>query len=150
MRRLIVVLLLLALSGCHYQHVTHDPNRAVRDTNNFLKALYIDQNYQRALDLGDNALHKATTVQDLEQLVKTAEANAGKLEELRAESYLQTLGKTMEVFYTAKYHNATLFQCLVLTGDASEGYKVSGVWLKDSPYPEQALRRQFHTKIVVQ
>jgi len=97
MKTTLISLCALALCGCYFQSVRHNPAKAASDTNVFLKALYLDQNYQRAFNLGDDALRKAATADNLEQMAQTAEENAGRLEELKAESYRQTPGRTMEI-----------------------------------------------------
>ena len=149
MRKPFISLWALALFGCYVQSVRHNPAEAVFDTNLFLKTLYVDQNYQRALNLADDALRKAATADNLKQMVQTTEQKAGRLRELKAESYLRTPGKTMELFYIGRYEKGTLYHRLVLAGDASSGYKVSGVWFQDSPYPGHGLRSQFETNIIV-
>ena len=43
----------------------------------------------------------------------------------------------------------TLYHRLVLQGEATSGYRVSGLWYQFDPYPPQTLRRKFETDIPV-
>jgi len=111
--------------------------------------MYLERNYERALSLGDEALRKSSSADNLEHMVDLAEGNCGQLKELKAESYRMTPGATMELFYQGSCAKGSIYYRLVMAGDSVSGYRVSGVWFKDSPYPEDNLRRQFETNIVV-
>ena len=150
MQKVLAPLLGLTLVGCWFQSIKHNPTTAAFATNVFLRALYVERNYERALSLSDEALRKSATADNLAQMVDLAEKNCGALKELKADSYLMAPGKTMELFYVGKCDKGILYHRLVLVGDASNGYRVSGVWFQDSPYPEQAMRRRFETVIVVE
>jgi len=150
MRKTLPVLLGLFLASCSLQSFKHNPTTAVMATNVFLRALYIEHNYEHALQLSDEALRKSATATNLAQMVTLAEKKCGVLKELKADSYLMTPGSTMELFYDGRCDRGTLYHRLVLVGDVSNGYRVSGVWFQDSPYPDQALRRPFETNIVVE
>jgi hypothetical protein len=99
--------------------------------------------------LSDKGLRESATAGNLAQMVDSVEKNCGIFAELKAESYLMTPGKTMELFYLSRCDKSTLYHRLVLVGDSSDGYHVSGVWFQDSPYPEHGLRRRFEGNIVV-
>jgi hypothetical protein len=150
MKRIIIAgLLAVSVTGCHFQTFRHSPERAASDANVFLKALYIDHDYQRALDLADAELRKAATVENLQQMVEIGDNKLGKIKELRAESYLRTQGRSMDLFYVGDYERGVLYHHIVMAGDASAGYRVSGVWFKDDPYPEGPLRLRFERNLVV-
>lgn len=137
----------LFLFCCQVQTVRHEPVQAVRDTNNFLKALYVEEDYPKALELADVQLRQSLTATDLRQLVEGIKQQHGKLKTLKADSYLMTPGSTMELFYIGEYEKGNLYHRLVLMGNVSQGYKVSGVWYKDEPYPEQPLRRKLDLEL---
>lgn len=48
-----------------------------------------------------------------------------------------------------EYKKGVLYHRLVLMGDASSGYRVSSVWFKSDPYPENPLRLKFDGDIFV-
>jgi hypothetical protein len=146
----IAILLGLAIGACKIQSVVHDPDKAVSDTNEFLRALYVIREYDKALTLADPQLRKSLSADDLKHLVEGMEQQQGSLKELRADSYLMTSGETMELFYVAACERGNLYHRLVLKGDASSGYRVSGVWYSVDPYPSQPLRREFSEKFVIQ
>ena len=124
--------------------------KAVSDTNQFLKALYFDERFAEALRLADPTLRNSASPADLENIVKKTKQEVGDVKKLKADSYLMTQGRSMELFYVGTYEKGTLYHRLVLVGDASSGYKVSGVWFQPEPYPEQALRRKFSADIFVE
>jgi hypothetical protein len=148
-QRLALVLLVLCFSSCRVETVKHDPIKAVDDANDFLKALYLDENYPLALEVADVQLRQSLTANDLRQLVEGVKQERGKLKTLKADSYLMVQGRGMELFYVGSYQKGPLYHRLVLMGDLPTGYKVSGVWYSLDPYPEQVLRRKFNQEILV-
>ncbi len=145
----IIVLLLLSLSACHFQSVRHSPVKAAFDANQFLKSLYFDEDCPGALRLADEQLRRSATADDLKKMMDEMKQERGALKTLRADSYLMTQGETMELFYIGEYERGVLYHRLVLMGDASSGYRVSGVWFQPEPYPENPLRRKFDGEIFV-
>ncbi len=128
----------------------HDPIAAVSDVNKFLKALYVEQDYPRALELADTQLRQSSNADDLKRMVEKIKDQRGELRKLKADSYLMTPGRSMELFYTGTYEKGNLYHRLVLVGDVSTGYKVSGVWYSTDPYPKQSLREKFSQDLFVQ
>jgi|GEM_PF-3053199 len=149
MIRTLPALLCLVFIGCSFQTVRHNPTTAALAANVFLKAMYVEHNYDRALNLSDEALRRSATAENLGQMADLAAKKCGELKELKADSYLMTQGATMELFYTGRCDRGTLYHRVVLIGDVSNGYRVSGVWFQDSPYQEQSLRRRFENDIIV-
>jgi hypothetical protein len=147
--KLIIVSLVFVFSGCRIQTVKHSPVRAAIDTNQFLRAFYFDEDYAKALELADGQLRQSATSDDLKKMAEGIKQERGALKTLRADSYLMTQGETMELFYTGEYEKGVLHHRLVLVGDASSGYRVSGVWFQADPYPENPLRRKFEGEIFV-
>ncbi|HBB94678.1 MAG TPA: hypothetical protein DC054_04750 [Blastocatellia bacterium] len=146
---LLLAFLILLPFGCNVQTVTHDPVKAVSDTNGFLKALYLEENYPKALSLADVQLRQSVTADDLREIVAGIKQRCGSLKTLRADSYLMTPGSTMELFYVGTYETGTLYHRLVLVGDVSSGYRVAGVWYQAEDYQEQPLRRKFDQDLLV-
>lgn len=149
-RTLPVGLLLIFLSACQVQNVHHDPVAAVSDANRFLKALYLQRDYSKALELADVQLRQSSNADDLRPIVERIKGERGELKALKADSYLMTPGRTMELFYIGTYERGTLYHRLVLAGDVPSGYRVSGVWYSVDPYPEQPMRRSFNQDLFVQ
>jgi hypothetical protein len=54
----------------------------------------------------------------------------------------------MEVFFVAEHANGLVYHRLVMIGDASSGYKVTGVWFKFEPYPPNSARIKFEGEVV--
>jgi hypothetical protein len=143
-------MLSLLLCDCRIERVKQDPTKAVSDTNQFLKALYFEERFDEALRLADPTLSNSATPADLENMVKKTKQEVGEVKKLKADSYLMTQGRSMELFYVGTYEKGTLYHRLVLVGDAFSGYRVSGVWFQAEPYPEQTLRRKFSEDIFVE
>jgi hypothetical protein len=137
------------MSNCVSKAVRHDPHRAALDTNKFLKALYFDHDIGGALNLADEQLQKNASADRLARMIEENKQKWGELTTLKAESYLMTLDRTMELFYVGEHKNGVLYYRFVLVGDASTGYKVAGIWFQADPYPETQLRRKFNAPIVV-
>jgi hypothetical protein len=141
--------LILSLPACQFRSVRHSPVKAAVDANKFLKVLYFDEDYRGALRLADEQLRQSVTASELKKTVDEMKQQLGALKTLRADSYLMTQGETMELFYTGEYEKGVLHHRLVLLGNASSGYRVSGVWFQVYPYQENRLRRKFDDEIYV-
>lgn len=142
-------LIILLIAGCHIQSVRHDPVKAAFEINGFLKAVYVNGNYSKALELADVQFRQSVTPEGLRQLAEGIRTERGELKTLKADSYLMTMGSTMELFYVGTYEKGTLYHRVVLAGDLSTSYRVSGIWYSVEPYPEQTLRRRFEQEILV-
>ena len=146
----VVPFILLCFSACHFQAVKHDPGKAVLDTNQFLKALYIDENPSEALRFCGEEVRTAGGADALTKMLTKIKQDRGRLQRLTADSYLMVQGAGMELFYVGTYDNGVLYHRLVLAGDASAGYRVTGIWFKPEPYPENVMRKKFETEIPVE
>jgi hypothetical protein len=142
--------MILLLAGCRFEAVEHNPNKAISDAHLFLKALYVDEDYQKAFNFAHAELQQTAKPDDLRKVVARIKSQYGNLERLKADSYMQTPGSTMELFYVGTYDKGTLYHRVVLMGNVSSGYKVSGVWFKAEPYPEHTLRHKFNVDIYVE
>ncbi|HWN10529.1 MAG TPA: hypothetical protein VNO50_14895 [Pyrinomonadaceae bacterium] len=145
----ILGLFLLLFCSCRLEVTQHNPVRALSETNSFLKALYIEEDYPTAFELSHAELRKGVTSDNLKQIVERTK-QLGTLKRLKADSYMETPGRTMELFYVGMYERGTIYHRIVLMGDATSGYKVSGVWFKAEPYPQHASRQKFNEEIFVE
>jgi len=82
-------------------------------------------------------------------MISQVKREQGRLTGLAADSYLMAQAGWMELYYVGTYENGVLFHRLVVVGDATTGYSVSGVWFQPEPYPNSPLRRNLGTKIPV-
>lgn len=146
---LIIFVLTLSLSACHFQAIRHNPIKAAFAANQFLKALYFDEDCAKARGLADERLRQAVTADQLKKMVDEIRQHWGALKKLRADSYLMTQGQTMELFYLGEYEKGVLYHRIVLIGDAPSGYRVTGVWFQPAAYPAHSLRRKFDVDIWV-
>ena len=148
--RTAIPFILLCFSACHFQATEHDPVKAALDTNQFLKALYLDENPSEALKFSDEQFGGPAAIDALTKMISQIRAERGRLKTLTADSYLMMQGPAMQLFYVGTYEKGVLYHRLVVVGDASTGYKVSGVWFQHEPYAQSNLRRKFQMEIPVQ
>jgi hypothetical protein len=136
-------------SACYSKTVKHQPVRAANDANRVLRAVYIDGDYQKALELADASMQRSVKVDDLIQLTELIRQQRGKLKTLKADSYIMMSGNTMELIYVGEYELGIFYHRVVMVGDATNGYKVSGLWCRPDAYPDDPMRRKFVQEILV-
>jgi hypothetical protein len=142
--------ILLCFSPCHFQAIKHDPIKAALDTNQFLKVLYFYGNPSEALKFSTEEFRTSGATDGLTKMLGQIKREQGSLRSLAADSYLMVQGPAMELFYVGTYDNGVLYHRVVVAGEASAGYRVSGVWFQHEPYPQSTLRRKFQIEISVQ
>jgi hypothetical protein len=146
----IVLFILLCLPACHYQAIKHDPHKAVVDANRFMKALYLDENPSEALQYCDEQMRVPTAIDSLGKIINQTKQERGSLKRLAASSYLMEQGSAMQLLYVGTYEKGVLYHRIVVDGNASDGYRVTGVWFQLEPYPQSQLRRNFETEVPVE
>src|SRR6185369_7869234 len=77
----VVPFILLCFSACHFQAVKHDPGKAVLDTNQFLKALYIDENPSEALKFCGEEVRTAGGADALTKMLTKIKQERGRFAE---------------------------------------------------------------------
>jgi len=97
--RLFLAVFIVSAAGCISQSVTHDPDRAATDANQFLKAIYIDRNSSAALALAENGLRESVARETLTNMVDELIRERGALKRMAAESYLMADGRNIVIFY---------------------------------------------------
>jgi uncharacterized lipoprotein YajG len=148
MRKLFIILIAFVLAGCSFKTTTQDPATAATAANIFMHAMYIEHDAQRALMLSNEQLRASATAENLTQLAALSEQHCGVLKQLEAESFVMAAGG-IEVFYVGQCEKRNLYHRVALAGDVKNGYRVSGVWFQDEPYPAHPLRRQFQPSMTV-
>jgi hypothetical protein len=150
MRRNLPALGLLLVAACTFKSVTHDSKKAVAAATPFLKALYVDHDYNRALSLADPEFPKHVTADNLAGLVAMVETNCGVRQEFKADWYQLVPNQGLEVYYVEKCAKGTLYHRAVMRGSVQEGYRVAGVWFQSQPYAGNGMRGKFDEDIVVE
>jgi hypothetical protein len=145
---LLVIALTLALSGCYLEKISHSANQAAVDAHEFLRAMYVEEDYDKALQIAAEPVRQSATADTMKQMVEKTRQERGDFKFFKADSYLITQGRSMEVFFVAEHANGLVYHRLVMVGDASSGYKVTGVWFKLEPYPPNPLRIKFEGEVV--
>jgi hypothetical protein len=147
-RGLLVISLSLALSACSLEKISHSPNQAAFNAHEFLRAMYVEEDYAKALHIAAEPVRQSATADTMKQMVEQTRQERGDFKFFKADSYLMTQGRSMEVFFVAEHANGLVYHRLVMIGDASSGYKVTGVWFKLEPYPANPLRIKFEGEVV--
>lgn len=146
----VVLAVLCFLGGCTLRATTHNPVKEALAASIFLRTVYIDHDYVHAMQLAHDELQQSVGVDDLRQIAEEAQSKEGKVQTFTGESFLPTPGETIEVFFVGQHERQTLYHRLVLIGDESNGYKVSGVWFSTQPYAAHTERRRFSQPVLVE
>src|SRR5437016_4330540 len=105
------------LCGCHAQTIKHEPMKAAFAANEFLKALFFDEDYERALSMVDPQARPTVNADELRSLVQPIKDERGTLHTLRADSYLMMSGRSIELLYVGAYEKGLLYHRVTLLGD---------------------------------
>jgi len=140
---------LLVMLGCSFRATTHDPIKAASDGGEFLLSVYINHDYVGALRSSHNQLQQSAKADDLQRLVEQAQSKVGTLQKLTGESFVPVPGDAIEVFFVGRHERGILYNRLVLIGDSTNGYKVSGFWFSSQPYSKVREQKSFSTKIEI-
>ena len=149
-RLLCLVVPLVMACSVNLEKVSHNPDKAAYDVNEFLLALYLDENYDKALQLAAaEHLRQYATVNDLKQTGEKLKQERGSMKSLKGDSYLMTPGRSMELFLVGEHEKGLSYHRLVLMGDTTTGYKVTGAWFKLEPYPANQMRKPFESEMTI-
>lgn len=111
-----------------------DPKKARATANEFLNALYVRGNAEEALSMTSEAFRNAGGAAMLASLLERLRRDFVKLEGIRAEAYLHENKDEITMLYLGISEKAFSYHRLVLSGNASRGYKVESVSLSEMPY----------------
>lgn len=143
------LLLVFLWSGCRVNVIAHDPDNALAEANAVLTLLYLTEDYTKAYGRLAAEARQRHNLSSLRQQVTEMNRRYGRLVELHADSFLLTPGqRSIVIFYKGIHSNGVSYHRLVVARDGS-GYKVSGLWIADQPYPQDRLRRAFNREIVI-
>jgi hypothetical protein len=129
-----VIIFFCLLSNCGVIYY-HSPEKAREKANEFLSYLYTEKNIDKAYEMTNKFYKDNYGKQDL---VKTASfflAKFGKFDGTRASQYFYEGGsKEIIVFYTAVSEGGITYQKVILFDEGKDGYKVSGLFISDTPF----------------
>jgi hypothetical protein len=129
--------------------IAHSEQRAVADANLVLRDMYLRADYEAASAGFAPAVRQQATPAALRQIANQLTARLEKLTVLEAEAFEPIPGqRAMSLFYRGTHARGTSYHRIVVTGDAS-GYRVSGVFFRFEPYPENKLRKPLPRRVLV-
>lgn len=143
------ILVAVLLSACRANIIAHNPEAAVAEANVVLALLYLSGDYNGAYSRLSPEFRQRYSVNSLKELRAQMNARFGKLIELRGSSFLPMPGqRSMALFYTGAHTNRISYHRVLLVGDL-RGYKISGLWLMNQPYPKSELGQNLRKEIIV-
>jgi hypothetical protein len=115
-----------------------------------MKALYLDENPSEALQYCDERMRVPSAIDGFRKMINKTKQERGSLKSLAASSYVMQQGSAIQLLYVGTYEKGVLYHRITVDGNASDGYRVVGVWFQLEPYPQSQMRCNFETEIPVQ
>jgi hypothetical protein len=136
----------LALAGCRLDVISHDERMAASEAGEVLRLLYLRGDYVAVHERLSPELRRSSSTESLRNQASLLLQKFGKLRDLRPDSYTPVPGqRAINIFLEGKHEKAVSYHRILLTGDA-RGYKVSGLWVSERPYPPSELRRSLDSQ----
>lgn len=127
-------LLIALMAGCGLLFY-HEPEKARETANEFLSFLYTEKTVDRAYEMTGKFYRDNFGIKELEKTASFFLKKFGKFEGTRAKQYFHEGGsKEIIVFYTAVSEGGMTYQKVHLTHEGSRGYRVSGLYISDTPF----------------
>lgn len=146
---LLFFLTCIAVTGCLFNIIIHDPNKAVKTSTQVLEAIYFEGNYREAHNQFTTGFQKHYSKENLEQVRNMVSSNFGDIKELSFDSLMQMPGqRIITLFYIGTHISTISYHRVILEGDQN-GYKVSGIFFDNKPYPENKFRRRPNKSIII-
>ncbi len=134
-----ILTVLLFLVGC-ISVITHDEKKAAVAAEEFARIALVKQNLSEAYDLL-SPVGKPTFGQFQDVLTKM-HPSAFPLT-LRATEFEPIPGQNgINIFLLGEHGSEIFYYRLLMAGTAALGYKVSGIWRGNGPYPASKLRQE--------
>jgi hypothetical protein len=136
-----LILLPCVLSSCvSVSAIPHDPNKAEPVASAFARAAFIEKDYRKAYGLLWIGPASTMSYEDMVNTVKKMHPKGFPIK-IAATDYEPMPGQRgMNIFLTGSNGGEKMYYRLAMAGDAKEGYKVSGFYRGNGPYPPSDLR----------
>ena len=130
----VFILVVFILSGCG-DVFFHKPQKARETANVFLNLLYQKGDVENIYELTTDQFRKTYKIKHLDGLREKLNKKFGKIEGLRAESYvLEKEERTIILFYIGISEKQMSYHKVTMVWDDDKGYKVSGLSFSAMPY----------------
>ena len=133
-RAILIICTAVLFAGCGLLFY-HNPEKARETANEFLSFLYSEKSLDKAYEMTNNFYRDNFGRKDLEKSAVYFLKKFGKFEGTRANQYFYDGGsKEIIVFYTAVSEGGMTYQKVHLNYEGKDGYKVSGLYISDTPF----------------
>ncbi|MCX8093945.1 MAG: hypothetical protein N3E50_07275 [Candidatus Goldbacteria bacterium] len=141
MKKFIFVTLILFFSGCLWKH---DPEKARNIAEDFLNAVYIENDMSRAYQMCDEKMKKIFGDNFLENTLKKFKERYIVLERLVADAYFYESGdRYITVFFSGLSEKGVSYHKVILEYDKKGEYKVISTFFLEKPFDGYRNLRKF-------
>jgi hypothetical protein len=143
LKKITLALLLATLLACTTKVNTfhHEPSIAATNAAQFAQIAFVQQNSERAYDLLADEMKNSTSLQEFKEGISKLHPSKYPLK-IEATEYEPRPGqKGMSIFLYGENEDEKFYYEFVMDGVKEEGYKVSGIWRGNGPYPPSTMRK---------
>lgn len=135
--------LILLFTSCTF-FWQHNPEKARNIAENFLNAIYIENNLSKAYQMCDEKMKKIFGIDFLENTSKKFKAKYISLERLVPEAYFFEFGdREITVFFSGLSEKGISYHRVILEYNNKKEYKVIGVFFLEKPFDGYRNLRKF-------
>jgi hypothetical protein len=132
----------LAIAACSIGVIDHDPSIAAARAVEFADLAFVQGAAERSHDLLTDDTKKTTSVAAFGEVLQRMHPKT-RPPSVRATEFEPVPGQKMiSIFLRGENGDELFFYRLVMSGTASAGYRVAGLFRGSGPYPESKLRRE--------
>jgi|WetSurMetagenome_2_1015567.scaffolds.fasta_scaffold109630_1 hypothetical protein len=136
------IIALMFLISCRVTVISHEEELAAKSAIDFAKVALIRQDIQHSYSLLSDNAKKTTSFENYSQILSKIHLSSYPIS-LTAEEYEPIPGQEgMNVFLYGENGSEKFFYRLIMEGTARKGYKVSGIYRGNGPYPPSNLRKK--------
>ncbi len=141
MKKILFLFLVLFFSGCLWQH---NPEKAKKTADDFLNALYIENNSDKAYQMCDEKMKKIFGIDFLETTLKKFKERYIAVERFVPEAYFYEAGdRYIAVFFSGLSEKGISYHKIILEYDKKGQYKVISTFFLEKPFDGYRNLRKF-------
>jgi hypothetical protein len=143
MKMIISVTLALAfVTSCTASVISHDEDMAAKTAIEFSKVALVQHNIQNGYSLMSENAKKTVSLEKYSQVFSQMHPSLYPLSLTAAEFEPMPGQKGMNIFLYGENGSEKFFYRFTMEGTAGTGYKVSGIYRGNGPYPSSKLRQK--------
>lgn len=143
-KNIIAVMAFILSAACAptVQIFNHSPEMAGQEANKFAKVALIERDYQIAYGMIVESSKREMSFDKFVEIVRSMHPMAFPIAAL-ATDYEPIPGQRMiNIYLYGENGGERFYYRFVMDGDEKAGYRVSGIWRRDEPYPTSSLKRR--------